>query len=94
MPPSISSSASACARLRGKPSSTKPPWASWRDEPLLDHRDRQVVRHELARGHDLADLPAELGAVGLRGAEHVARRDVRDPYSEAMRFACVPLPAP
>ena len=47
-------------------------------EALLDHRDRQFVGDELARGHDLADAAAELGAGLLLCPEHVARRDVRN----------------
>ena len=79
IPPSMASSASAWARLRGKPSSTKPALRIRARQSLLDHRDRQLVGHEPAGGHDLADLLAELGAFRLRGAEHVTGRDVRDP---------------
>ena len=45
-------------------------------EPVADQRDRQLVRDELAGGEDRLDLAAELGPVGDRSAEHVARRDV------------------
>ena len=47
-------------------------------EPLADHPDRELVRDEVAAGHDRVDLAAERRRVVER-AEHVARRDVRDP---------------
>ena len=44
--------------------------------------------------HDRADLLAELGALGLRGAEHVTGRDVRDPVlrRDALRLRALAGP--
>ena len=43
---------------------------------LEDHADDHLVGHEVAAVHELLGLPAELGALLDRGAQHVARGDV------------------
>ena len=60
-------------------------------DPFLDHRDDQLVGDELARVHELLRLAAELGALGNVLAEHVARRDVRDPQLARERLRLRPL---
>ena len=67
------------ARLRGKPSRTKPSCASSSREALADDREDQVVGDELPRVHDALHLEAERRACGDLGAQDVARRDVREP---------------
>ena len=62
---SISSSASACARLRGKPSSTKPSRASSLVEPLADQR-RPSARRARARPRRGSARPA--GRARVRAA--------------------------
>ena len=77
-PPSISSSASACASLRGKPSRTNPP-----ARRLRASRSRiSAIVSSSGTSAPLARIgstsQAELGPGGDRRAEHVAGRDVRD----------------
>ena len=71
---SIASSASACAQRAREPVEHEPVLVG---EPLADEIDHELVRNEVAALEDRAHLRAELGAVGDRGAEDVARRDVR-----------------
>ena len=47
-------------------------------EALADQTDHQLVRNEVAALEDRAHLRAELRPVGDRGAQDVARRDVRN----------------
>src|SRR3972149_71472 len=82
-PPSALSSATAWARLRGKPSSTKPAAAAARPirsarppDPLSDHADDNLVGHEGARVHILLRGAAQLAAGRHRLAQHVAGREV------------------
>ena len=63
-------------------------------QALLDHRDRQLVGHELPRCHDLADPHAELGSLGLRSTEHVAGRDVRNAVLRSDALCLRALPGP
>ncbi len=75
--PSASPSASACCSLRGKPSSRNPSRASSLADAREDHADDHLVGDQLAGVHVALRLPAELGALGHLGAQHVAGGDVR-----------------
>ena len=79
---------SAGSRRGGIRSWRRPPRCASRDE--IDH---DLVGDEAARRHHLRRARRER-AGGLRRAEHVAGRDLRDPHFSQMTLACVPLPAP
>ena len=75
-PSSISSSASAWASVRGKPSSRSRPRCRRLRQPVADQADDDVVGHQVASRHDLLGLQPELGALAHRRAQHVAGGDV------------------
>ena len=75
---SITSSASACARVRGKPSRMKPRRAIGLVDPLGDRSLMISSEHELPGLHHRLGLAADLGAPGDRRAQHVAGRQLRD----------------
>ena len=88
------SSASACARLRGKPSSTKPSCASGCDS--RSSISAIVTSSGTSRRSPGSARPA-CRARCPRRARHGTCRRVETcgiSYSAAIRFACVPLPAP
>ena len=95
MPPSIASSASACARLRGKPSSTKPPCGVGLRR-AAPRSSRSSARRARARPDAMisptcrpSSVPSACAARNMSPVETCGM-----PYSAEMRFACVPLPAP
>ena len=91
---SISSSASAWARFRGKPSSTKPSRASVLDRRSRINADGQSsgTRSPLARIGSTR-RPSSVPAA-IAGAEHVARRDVREPWRGRDPLCLRPLAGP
>jgi hypothetical protein len=94
MPPSISSSASAWARFRGKPSRTKPSAASGsesrsRISAIVTSSGTSVPESSSGCTCLPSSVPA---AIAARNMSPVAMCGT--PYSAEMRFACVPLPAP
>ena len=92
---SISSSASPCASLRGKPSRTKPLACVGRGRAARGSA-RSSARRERARPRRGSARPAArasvCAAIAARNMSPVEMCGI--PYSAATRFACVPLPAP
>src|SRR5688572_17651580 len=62
-------------------------------QALADHPDRELVGYEVAARHDLVHLAPERSRV-VEGAEHVARRDVRDLAAAGDALGLRPLPRP
>ena len=75
---SIASSASACAGVRGKPSSTKPCFASGCASRSSHDPDHDLVGDELAAVHERLGLAPDRRPRLHRRAQHVAGRDLRD----------------
>ena len=91
---SMRSSASAWSRLRGKPSSTKPPRGIGLRDALGEHADRHVVGHERAAVQVAARLEAERLPMRMcsRNMSPVAMCGM--PLAAATAAAWVPFPAP
>ena len=84
--------------MRGKPSKIDPAQLRLRlaqmDQMIVQHRDRQVIRHESARVQNRLDAQTERRLLRDIAAEEIARGDVGQPQLRRDDRRLRPLPHP